>query len=647
MMKNNVLLTDNLSFDMLEKRINMPEYAGVWAAMNKKWREAASADAASDKIRYMPRCGSAAVTPGLIDAALAWKLTDDEQALAYVRAQVDKLDRIYGNPPHSFKEFTGGRTTYFSNVEMCLSAEVCGVAMGEERLEIVRRLAREYWINDHDKSDNLLVHGAGHNIPFTRLISAARCALIMGEECGHADWRKVVELASDACHLFGRWGFDDNGVSYEASTYGFAVATHLYQYAELLRARGGEDLYKTLPLLRKLPDAMAMLVFPARDGVPSYSDSHSYVCHDPMNWLLLTAKRFNQPRHLAFWHELGGPMHESWATLLWWDGRKQEKDLESFALPLAFHTRGAALASMRTSWGREAVYVNLVGQGRSHSAPGHNHADAGHFSIQAFGEHLAIDPGYWNYNEDQHSVVLIDGKGNIVCDEGWYGMQPLAGRMDLCKHYGFLDYALVEADAAKGCIWADRHFLFVRIADDDAYLVVIDNINPDNAAHHFLWQLQARPGCSLDIISSNRAAIHGEQARLDCVFLAPLPDDYPSHPHSLTLRHDVKTGAEPKNSRTTRPRLLADLEGLNGQLMSIIIPRRAGTPELSVKEKISRRVFRAEIDCGLYVDTVTSALDHGYLPDDQGSVFTELEFIRRSPEGEILSRWTIEGGMEE
>ena len=210
--------------------------------------------------------------------------------------------------------------------------------------------------------------------------------------------------------------------------------------------------------------------------------------------------------------------------------------------PTAIYSPGTEVSFFRTSWSRDGVLLNVNGQGRGHCALDHAHADGGHFTIFAHGEYLAMDPGYWNILEDHHSVVLIDGKSqfNRANDTGyrWH----YAGRLAGFQRHAILDYVMADQAHPRNCVWEDRHVLFMRLGGDDAYMVIVDNINPDNGLHTFQWQLQAHPDSDTRVTGPRTAVIEKPKARLDLTFLSPLASDFPGCPHELSLRTDLVYG---------------------------------------------------------------------------------------------------------
>jgi len=638
----------NIDTTALRQRISHPSHQPLWFGMQSFWKQAAEKEAKAEKIEVRPACGSAYMTDGLMDAALTVRLTGDKEALAHVLAQVRKIAYVYRDVPASLEADSIGRTTYFSNAELCMAWTLCGEQWPEADTQTLFRLFREHFSQD-TKSDDLKIvtsEAPGHNIAYTTRLAAAICALSVGEESGYENWEELVKFGADATRLFCHCGFDPDGVSLEAAMYGLAVCRWMYLFAELYMERG--DLFSELPTLRKIPHAQLEMVLPSLDRIPDFGDSsHGEgmpLLADP--WLLLTAQHFGSSEYKDLWLQSGGATainQQTWQSFLWWDGKQSEQSIPTMDLPNMFSAPLAGIAVMRSSWSAQATHLTVLSQGRSHTTPGHSHADAGHFSIFSHGEHFSIDTGYWNYNEDQHSVILVNGTGNIISDERWYALQPLRGSMPRHESVDWLDYVAVEADHAKNCIWADRHFLFIRGDGDECYTVILDDVNKANDRMNILWQLQAHPDREIECLNECQARIIGDHAALDITFLNPLPTDYPTFPHQLTISKDVKKGAEPDHDLSERPRLLAEQKGLNSKLITILAPRAKTETPIAIVDQTAPMTFRAEITLGDYTDTIISSMHRGWIAFNDIKAVTELAVIRRNSKGKVLHTWTVDG----
>ena len=256
-------------------------------------------------------------------------------------------------------------------------------------------------------------------------------------------------------------------------------------------------------------------------------------------------------------------------------------------------------------------------------------------------------------NEDQHNVVLVDGKcAHFV--EGW-GQDFWSGRLTAHQTNDLLSYCCIDAAHMKDCRWALRHFMFVPYGPDQAYLITFDSINKDGQVHTNWWQLQANPDYEFTIPGGRQAALHGDNARLDISFAIPTIESFPAAPPSMTLRQDVQDWGKPYggdnakaqhegtglvNTCLERPRLIAEVE--SNWIMAAISPRRKDEAPLPIRQIDECRVLRLEIDCGAFIDTILAAPDHGCIQLADVQALTELALIRRDPEGKLLATWTVD-----
>jgi hypothetical protein len=239
-----------------------------------------------------------------------------------------------------------------------------------------------------------------------------------------------------------------------------------------------------------------------------------------------------------------------------------------------------------------------------------------------------------------------------------WGYNLRSGRLTAYLRHALVDYAVADAAHMKDCMWADRHLLFVKLGGDDCYVVTIDNINKDHARHLFWWQLHANPEADIQVTGERSAVVAGRKARLDINFVIPGAGDFPDDPHSLALRTDEqywtlgKDKPSPEALKTglmvtcyKRPRLIAEVTGLNCLLLSTIVPRKVGQPPVEVKHIPAHKVFRAEIDWGAHTDTIIAAMDHGYMKFADVEGFAELAVIRRDKSGKVMDVWIPEGDL--
>lgn len=643
--------------EALRRKTKRAPFAAIYEEIRRAVGDAIAADGDGGEIVSRGWCHSQYFTPQVLEAGFVARISGDAAAAAHVARQIDKLARVYSQPPASFARyipgFQGKPTAYFSNAHTILAARMCRAMLPDASYRRLCNLARAHLIADAGDPPYFFTHwNAGHNAVITHAIAGAIAALTLGEEVGHPDTEKIIEWGRDACEMFTHWALDEQGVPFEGPMYGLVTAQWVYLMADLLQRHGRENLFVTLPRLEAFAQAAAEMQLPGLVGISGFNDCRRLITQETMPWLLLTERHYHRPLDLALWHETArppdptmphqrhSPSGRGLLDLLWWDGRKPDQPVASFNLPIAFVGRGAAVAVLRTSWRSDAVCACVLGQGRSHNVPDHTHADAGHFSIHAYGDYLAYDTAYYNFDEDTHSVVLIDGKPHRPTKQG----NLHQGRFDRVRRDELLDHVSIDAAAAKGCMWARRDVLFVRGGDDFAYLVTLDKINPDVQTHTYQWQLQGNLHTRIGVTGPRSANVIGERARLECTFFNPLPRDVPTLPHTMRVFADhhphrqVWTG-EPE----TNPRLVAEQFGANCTIMAIVVPRRVHEPAVRVTDATAYRTACAYVEHGPWIDQIVFASDHIHvrLPDLRAS--SEIVVVRRRRDGRVVSTWTCDG----
>ena len=647
--------------EALRQKITLEPFRAAFERIVARVHEAAEKDLLTDEIPNRGWCHSKYFTPLVLEAGFVYRMTGDQAAADHVARQIDKVARVYANPPESFhteiKDFAGKPTAYFTNAHTCMAARMCRTGLSEASYRKLADLARHRLIDDCHNGRYYLTHfNAGHNAVGTHIVSAAICALVFGAETGHPETEQIIELGRDACESHMHWGYDDQGAPHEGPMYSQVTLDWVYLFADMLRRHGGEDLFKTIPRMATVAQAYSEMQLPGIVGYNGFDDCRKLINPYPMPWLLLTAKEYDRPQDLALWQDTrDGWRHDvvrqglynettaaEWLDLreiLWWNGRREERQVTDFGHPTAFFGQGKAVAVVRSSWSADAVCLNVLGQGRAHNTPDHTHADAGHFSVFAHGELLAYDTAYFNFTEDTHSVILIDDKPFFPGGNG----NQYGGRFAATGRDALLDYVVVDASAAKGCMWSFRTVLFIRGEGEAAYVVVLDNTNVNDRPHNFKWQLQAGMQCNIDVTGAT-AAVRGEQARLDCHFFKPLEEDFQPEPHTLKVCADdhehieIMTG-EPE----TNPRLVAEQWGWNCSLMSLVIPRRNDQEPMQVTDDTSYRTFDVKVAHGDYIDQIIYACDHIRVRLPGVRAASEIVVIRRTTTGEVVGAWTIDG----
>jgi hypothetical protein len=181
--------------------------------------------------------------------------------------------------------------------------------------------------------------------------------------------------------------------------------------------------------------------------------------------------------------------------------------------PTQFYVEGGT-AILRSDWSESATMAVVLGEhdaasefGRDRNGAGrwpqsHEHADGGSFLLHAFGERLALDPGYLTFtthgrvNKPQdHNMVLVDGAGPAD-----YLQASLAWRHDVmarppAEGHATLSHLLDSPAFDATSVVTDyrdttvsRRFLQV----DDRYLVVADAVAGTGSA--LTWMLHGNGG---------------------------------------------------------------------------------------------------------------------------------------------------------
>lgn len=664
----------------LRARAATPPFDRLWARLAARTRQVAQR---ALRTNFSDSHGSLrwhSHTPMLTAAALVHLVEEDEAMLDYFEKAL-----AFADAQSRSRLATNEHLAIHSHAEVAIAADLLRGSLSATARSRLCDFMREVAI-DSNAGDAYIVQGGGGNISWAHNVQAGVCALLWGQECGHPRWREVVQDAINHTRAYLEYGCDAGGFSYEGSGYGHSVFAVMFPFLELLALTGFANLYESEPRLRKIGPAAQLQMFPNGSYLVNDNDMGLRGV-ESMPYLLLLAKRFDDGSLRGLWEAYQGPGHpirpygdmQPWIAqrvgdgtrnldvflpdphqslffaFLSWEPEKPVQALQDSTLPLAEYSRGTEIVNLRTSWNADAVYANLLGSGRSPMSLTHGHTDAGHFSLFAHGEYLAIDTGRYNSDEDQHSVMLVNGKPHQAIAPGW-GIEFRSGRVSQFESQPLLSHTRVDAAHQKGCLWAVRDFLWVPLGNDEAYMVVLDNVNKDNQHHRFWWQLQAHPHAKIEIENSWQARVVRQHARLEISCAAP-GLTHGKGLAELYLRQDVKEwhypyGAEPLlrkrhdhegllNTSYYRPRLLA--EHGNGQVMTVIAPRRTAAPPLLVRRRDQKRLLWVEIETPLGTDTIIAAPNHGFIQTQSFRCLTELLFLRHDAAGERTMVWSLGG----
>ncbi len=669
-------------FDIEKLRAKRTQGDGkkLWERLVTRTREHIVAMRASKFELYYGAIGWHDQTPCVLEAALMVLLEDDKDALVYVEeciAQVvAKTQKIRKDNPNA------KLVEIHSHARVAMAADMLRGKLSAKAMEALLGFMRHTAIDYNRGAEGYHQFSAGSNIQFAHNSTAGVCALLWGEDCGHPEWREVVDTAIIQTRCYLKYGCDESGFSYEGTGYGHGCFAYMYPFVEVLKISGYADLYETEPRLKNILESSLRGIFPTGEFLVNDNDV-GLIGAASLFYLLMGYREFKNPLYLSFWNAYQGPEHPirpygdmlPWVnklvgtpglaiegtstlfyTMLYWEPEAAYTPLAKVTHPVAAYAQGTERADIRTSWSSDAVYVNILGSGRDHHSQTHRHADAGHFSIFAHGEYLAIDTGRYNSNEDQHNVVMVEGK-NAYEIEGW-GIDQMSGRLGNFQHLPELTYVKADMAKMKNCYWADRHFLVVNHGVDEAYIVTVDDINVDNQFHSYVWQLQANQGGFFTMSGPESATLHNPKARLDIEFVIPSPLDHPANPHKLELSSGVQEWQWPYGrtqaiegvlkagvlqSSVSRQKLSAKLTGANGVIMAVMSPRKAGQATIGVERIQHKRALEVRVKTDKYIDTIIAAPNRAVINTKEVHALSELVFVRRDLSGKVLKTWSVDG----
>lgn len=244
------------------------------------------------------------------------------------------------------------------------------------------------------------------------------------------------------------------------------------------------------PKYTRLYDWLAAITLP--DGrLPALEDSYVDMA---MPELALTGQaRYVQP--LALSRLTGTPMRSLTAQL-----RDVTVDMRAAYLAAALAPTpprhlaltvlpGSGNLIFRSGSDSLAAYLHLYGRGglAQANSGGHSQGSAGSFLLHAYGQQLALDPGYLSYNRraevgqaSNHNLVLVDGAGPAIGTTGV--ASPAMSTIQQTLRTSELAYG--EVKTAYQSVSIVRKALFVR----NAYYLLADEVSADRP-HTYTWQL--------------------------------------------------------------------------------------------------------------------------------------------------------------
>ena len=459
---------------------------------------------------------------------------------------------------------------------------------------------------------------------------------------------RVEAMLRAGLHL----GLDEGGAIYEGPGYGWRDAEWLTFMAEVLLRMGVADLWHEEPRFAGLFRHWVHLVLPGTRGQNAVCDAHRHHNGRPPLGLLLAARRMNEPVFQWAWERLGGrdsvdgidrpapecfPMHLG-QTVLWEDDRAEALSPAEAGWPASRNSGAFGFMTMRSGWSDDDLHFSLHASGHTPGCYIHQHVDAGHFCLFAFGEAFSVDSGYGDQLGRYHSVMMPGGKEPPHAPES-FGHMFFGGRPHAFAAGRGADYGCVDVGEQWECHSAFRHALLIKAPGATPYVVLLDSFNKGPDFILYRWMLNSEPGNRVEIDSaSERASICGREHHLDLAWAYPGPEEY-EEPHQLKLAADEidsHVWAASDAGLGRRPRLKANLYGYNGQLLTALVPRRGEESPVRIDRLVSPNQLGFVIHHGDVTDTIVASPYLRLL--DLGSISGEARMVcvRRSPDGEVL-----------
>ena len=256
-----------------------------------------------------------------------------------------------------------------------------------------------------------------------------------------------------------------------------------------------------------------------------------------------------------------------------------------------------------------------TGAGRAPES--HEHPDAGSFSVFAYGQRLALDPGYLTFtthglvNQPQdHNMVLVDGKGPkdpLAASLGWLG--NLAGRPPTDGQstvFGALDTDGVDRVSVvtrygPAPITLSRNVQTLA----DRFVVVLDDVaTADGTAHDLAWQLHGNGGGTSG--GTFEPQPHGARwtiasGRLDAAFAATNAN--------LTFANRIEEHEVPYTQLSTHVALEAKVRSAQTRMLQVLVPSDATTapPVITDRSRPGLAAVTATTSDGLRLDAALSS----------------------------------------
>ncbi|MBM3472338.1 MAG: DUF4962 domain-containing protein [Armatimonadetes bacterium] len=338
-------------------------------------------------------------------------------------------------------------------------------------------------------------------------------ALAVAGDTAEADeWLRFA--LPTAVGLFAPWAGDDGGWM-QGETYWKRSAPFTFELFDALKTTAGIDLYQ-LPWTRNTAKYKTYMQPPysTRGGFGDGPEMPPDAGDRLAMWRLASA--LNDPRAAWYAANVTAPTAEVTVfDLLWHDPNIQPQAPESLPPSAAFMDSG--LFAMDSSL-VDPRGVRIRGRASRFGSFNHAHADQGHFTLEAFGEPLLIDAGYYDFYRSPHasSFSRTTLAHNTLLVNGNLGQRTdditARGKIESFLHTQAVDTALVQAAEAYPPQLLEsyrRRFVFLR----PDRLVIFDRVEAPQKAR-YAWLLHSLEQPTLDAAASTALIRKGSAAAL-------------------------------------------------------------------------------------------------------------------------------------
>ncbi|MFB3882828.1 MAG: heparinase II/III family protein [Armatimonadota bacterium] len=456
---------------------------------------------------------------------------------------------------------------------------------------------------------------------------------LLADEPEAADWARLfIEKI---------WHFpqalDRNGGWGESGTYaGYLWFRTLLLADAAQRVTGGRiDLFSSTEKLRLLPGWFEQLMEPDRRSYIPFADcgrgTESVV---PILYRL--ARAYGDGHAQWFAEDVSqGERARDVFSFLWCD--PSVKPVGPSDLPTAVLFPDISWAILRSRWDDpRAILFGLKGGQQDWD---HQHHDANHFVLYAYGRPLIVDLLYpekvWGLEAEAHNSIMVndkDQRGRLKLMGGHFNPEHRGVVADL---HSARWYARVVGDASLAYDQDDvkssvREVMYLRHASDEAppdYFVMLDDVSC-SAPSKVDWLLHTYGNLR---ISGNRVTVAQDDAAADVTFVTPERLEHELHEKTL---EEAGSASPFEGADTVRyAKLHAPSPVQRAHFLAVIAPRPAALASqanLSVSPLNGPNTAGAHITHGSVKDIALFALDEPKMSGGGVSAAGRSCFVRRS-----------------